>query len=90
MCTEISWLELKEEKSGLNDEETRSRDVLKTEIQKIALVEEMSWRQNSKKHCLKEGSGNKKLFYMFSIPTDKLGLLGVWKGWLNAYRGEQF
>ena len=42
MCTEISWLELKEEKSGLNDEETRSRDVLKTEIQKIALVEEMS------------------------------------------------
>ena len=76
MCTEISWLELKEEKSGLNDEEMRSRDVLKTEIQKIALVEEMSWRQNSKKHCLKEGSGNKKLFYMLSNSHRQAGFIG--------------
>ena len=75
MC-EISWLELKEEESGLNDEEMRSRDVLETEIQKIALVEEMSWRKNSKKHCLKEGSGNKKLFYMLSNSHRQVGFIG--------------
>ena len=62
---ELSWLELKEE-SGLNDEEIRSRDELKIGIEKIVQVEEMSWRQNSRTHCLKEGDGNTKSFYRLS------------------------
>ena len=62
---ELSWLELKEE-SGLNDEEIRTRDELKIGIEKIVQVEEMSWRQNSRTHCLKEGDGNTKSFYRLS------------------------
>ena len=62
---ELSWLEFKED-SGLNDEEVRTRDELKIGIEKIVRVEERSWRQNSRTHCLKQGDGNTKSFYRLS------------------------
>ncbi|XP_023901245.1 uncharacterized protein LOC112013087 [Quercus suber] len=75
---ELSWLELKEE-SGLNDEEIRTRDELKIGIEKIVQVEEMSWRQNSRTYCLKEGNGNTKSFYRLSNSPRQAKYIGSLK-----------
>ena len=56
-------MDVKEGEHGLSEVELGERAVLRSQIQNLLLLEEVSWRQKSRMLCIKEGDNNTKFFH---------------------------
>ena len=56
-------LDDKEGEYGLSEVEIGERAVLRSQIQNLLSLEEVSWRQKSRMLCIKEGDNNTKFFH---------------------------
>ena len=63
LWSKLNGLDLKEDHHSLTKEEKLEKTTLRTEFEKAALLEEISWRQKSKVLYLKEGDSNTRFFH---------------------------
>ena len=63
LLTELMGLDAREELLGLSGEDQLRRIQLKGEIEHLASLEEISWRQKSRALYVKEGDNNTRLFH---------------------------
>ena len=63
LLTELMGLDAREELLGLSGEDQLRRIQLKGEIEQLASLEEISWRQKSRALYVKEGDNNTRLFH---------------------------
>ena len=63
LLTELMGLDVREELLGLLDEDHLHRIQLKGEIDQLASLEEISWRQKSWALYVKEGDNNTRFFH---------------------------
>ena len=59
----LKLLDVKEEELGLSEVELGERALLRSQIQNLLSLEEVSWRQKSRMLCIKEGDNNTKIFH---------------------------
>ena len=59
----LKLLDVKEGEYGLSEVEIGERVVLRSQIQNLLSLEEVSWRQKSRMLCFKEGDNNTKFFH---------------------------
>ena len=63
LLTELLDLDSKEGQWALSQEEESRRVITKVDIEFLASLEEISWRQNSKALFIKEGDNNTRIFH---------------------------
>ena len=63
LLTELMGLDAREELLGLSNEEQLRRIQLKGDIEQLASLEEISWRQKSRALYVKEGDNNTRFFH---------------------------
>ena len=56
-------MDVKEGEYGLSEVELGERVLLRSQIQNLISLEEVSWRQKSRLLCIKEGDNNTKFFH---------------------------
>ena len=59
----LKLLDVKEGEFGLSEVELGERVLLRSQIQNLTLLEEVSWRQKSRMLCIKEEDNNTKFFH---------------------------
>ena len=63
MLAALNLSDVKEGDHGLSEVELDEKVVLRSEIQNLLSLEEVSWRQKSRMLCIKEGDNNTKFFH---------------------------
>nr|XP_023894571.1 uncharacterized protein LOC112006527 [Quercus suber] len=71
LWSKLNVLDAKEKTHGLTAEEKSVQVNLHTEIEKLTLLEEISWRQKSRVLHLKEGDANTKFFHRMANSNRK-------------------
>ena len=71
LWSKLNVLDAKEENHRLTAEEKLEQSNLRTDIEKLTLMEEISWRQKSKVLHLKEGDANTKFFHRMANSNRK-------------------
>ena len=71
LWSKLNVLEAKEETLRLTAEEKLDQSNLRTDIEKLTLMEEISWRQKSRVLHLKEGDANTKFFHRMANSNRK-------------------
>ena len=59
----LKFLDVKEGEHSLSEVELGERAMLRSQIQNLLSLEEVSWRQKSRMLYIKEGDNNTKFFY---------------------------
>jgi len=59
----LKLLDVKEGEFGLSEVELGERVLLRSQIQNLISLEEVSWRQKSRMLCIKDGDNNTKFFH---------------------------
>ena len=59
----LKLLDAKEGEFGLSDAETCERVVMRSEVENLLSLEEISWRQKLRMLCIKEEDNNTKFFH---------------------------
>ena len=59
----LKLLDVKEGELGLSEVELGERALLRSQIQNLLSLEEVSWRQKSRMLCINEGDNNTKFFH---------------------------
>ena len=63
LLEELKTLDAKEGDFGLSDGEICHRADLRSQVEYLLSLEEISWRQKSRMFCIKEGDNNTKIFH---------------------------
>ena len=63
LWSKLNVLDLKEDHHSLSEVEKLEKVSLRSELEKAALLEEISWRQKSRVLFLKEGDSNTRFFH---------------------------
>ena len=71
LWSKLNVLDLKEDHHSLTKEEKLEKTTLRTELEKAALLEEISWRQKSRVLYLKEGDSNTRFFHRMANSNRK-------------------
>ena len=75
LWSKLNGLDAKEETHRLSAEEKLEQTNLRTNIEKLTLMEEISWRQKSRVLHLKEGDANTKFFHRMANSNKKIMVL---------------
>ena len=75
LWSKLNVLDAKEENHRLTAEEKLEQSNLHTDIEKLTLMEEISWRQKSRVLYLKEGDANTKFFHRMANSNRKIMVL---------------
>ena len=59
----LKLLDAKDGEFGLSEVEISERVVVRSQIENLLSLEEISWRQKSRMFCIKEGDNNTKFFH---------------------------
>ena len=59
----LDSLDAKEGDLGLSEAETYERNTVRSQVENLISLAEISWRQKSRMLCIKEGDNNTKLFH---------------------------
>ncbi|XP_075665589.1 uncharacterized protein LOC142635288 [Castanea sativa] len=85
----LKLLDAKEGVNGLSEVEIGERVVLRSQIQNLLSLEEVSWRQKSRMLCIKEGDNNTKFFHKMANSRRRynhismLEIEGLERDWLE-------
>ena len=71
LWSKLNGLDAKEETHRLSTEEKFEQTNLRTDIEKLTLMEEISWRQKSRVSHLKEGDANTRFFHRMANSNKK-------------------
>ena len=71
LWSKLNGLDAKEETNRLSTEEKFEQTNLRTDIEKLTLMEEISWRQKSRVSHLKEGDANTRFFHRMANSNQK-------------------
>ena len=63
LWSKLNALDVKEDNQPLTEEEKLEKASFRTDLEKVALLEEVSWRQKSRVLFLKEGDSNIRFFH---------------------------
>ena len=78
LLEELKKLDTKEGDLGLTVGEKGHRAALRSQVEHLLSLEEISWRQKSRMLCIKEGDNNKTSFFTkWLIPIEGLIIYGV-------------
>ena len=75
----LKLLDVKEGEHGLFEMELGERAVLRSQIQNLLSLEEVSWRQKSRMLCIKEGDNNTKSSIRWPILREGIIILVCWR-----------
>ena len=75
----LKLLDVKEGEFGLSEVELGERILLRSQIQNLISLEEVSWRQKSRMLCIKEGDNNTKFFHKVAILGEDIIILVCWR-----------
>ena len=76
LWNDLNTLDSKEERVSLSVDEKRDKERICLEIERTALLEEISWRQKSRVLWLREGDSNMKFFHQMANSNRKNNSIG--------------
>ena len=84
----LKLLDAKEGEYGLSEMDIGERVVLRSQIQNLLSLEEVSWRQKLRVLCIKEGDNNTKFFHKVANSRRRYNHISMFEVNRVIYEGE--